>query len=79
MKKRYWFEKFKWFISSDDYLVLAGRDSIQNEILVKRHMESNDIYIHADIHGAASCIVKNNSSDPIPQRTLIEAGMWQMI
>ncbi|SIO73327.1 Fibronectin-binding protein A N-terminus (FbpA) [Babesia microti strain RI] len=78
VKKRYWFEKFKWFISSDDYLVLAGRDSIQNEILVKRHMESNDIYIHADIHGAASCIVKNNSSDPIPQRTLIEAGQFSV-
>jgi len=32
------FEKFIWFISSENFLVLAGRDAQQNELLVKRHM-----------------------------------------
>lgn len=36
MRKAHWFEKFNWFISSEGYLVLSGRDAQQNEILVKR-------------------------------------------
>lgn len=32
----HWFEKFNWFISSEGYLVLSGRDAQQNEILIKR-------------------------------------------
>lgn len=32
------FEKFFWFISSENYLVVAGRDQQQNEMLVKRYL-----------------------------------------
>lgn len=35
-RKPYWFEKFYWFITSENYLVIAGRDSQQNELIVKR-------------------------------------------
>ena len=27
MRKIYWFEKFNWFISSENYLVLSGKDA----------------------------------------------------
>lgn len=54
-----WFEKFNWFISSENYLVIAGRDGQQNEILVRRYLRSGDVYVHADIHGATSIIIKN--------------------
>ncbi|KAJ2079338.1 hypothetical protein H4R24_003843 [Coemansia sp. RSA 988] len=59
MRKPFWFEKFAWFVSSDGYLVLAGHDMQQNELLVKRHLRAGDAYVHADMHGAASVIVKN--------------------
>ncbi|KAJ2629453.1 hypothetical protein H4R22_003307 [Coemansia sp. RSA 1290] len=62
MRKPLWFEKFAWFMSSDGYLVLAGHDMQQNELLVKRHLRPGDAYVHADIHGAASVIVKNKMS-----------------
>ena len=75
MRKVYWFEKFHWFISSENYLILAGHDMQQNELLVKRYMRKGDIYVHADIHGAASCIIRNTNMDkPIPQLTIEEAG-----
>jgi predicted ribosome quality control (RQC) complex YloA/Tae2 family protein len=38
MRKPFWFEKFLWFISSDGYMVIAGRDMQQNELIVKRHL-----------------------------------------
>ena len=46
------FEKFVWFVTSEGYLCLCGRDAQQNEILIKRHMDPTDVYLHADIHGA---------------------------
>ncbi|NXO13710.1 NEMF factor, partial [Oriolus oriolus] len=68
------FEKFLWFISSENYLVIAGRDQQQNELIVKRYLKPGDIYVHADLHGATSCVIKNPSGEPIPPRTLTEAG-----
>ncbi|XP_068608392.1 ribosome quality control complex subunit NEMF [Brachionichthys hirsutus] len=73
-RKVYWFEKFLWFISSENYLVIAGRDQQQNEMIVKRYLRAGDIYVHADLHGATSCVIKNPSGDPIPPRSLTEAG-----
>ena len=57
-RKVHWFEKFNWFISSEGYLVLSGRDAQQNEQLVKKYLRSGDAYVHADMHGASSCIVR---------------------
>ncbi|KAK4556055.1 hypothetical protein LTR86_006751 [Recurvomyces mirabilis] len=77
VRKQMWFEKFIYFISSDGYLVLAGRDAQQNEILYRRYLKKGDVYIHADLHGAASVIVKNRPGmpgAPIPPATLGQAG-----
>lgn len=38
LRKTYWFEKFYWFISSDGFLVIAGRDAQQNEILYRKYL-----------------------------------------
>ncbi len=74
-RKSYWFERFHWFISSENYLVLSGRDAQQNELLVKRYLRKGDVYVHADLHGAASTIIKNNDPTmPIPPLTLSQAG-----
>ncbi|XP_033621056.1 nuclear export mediator factor NEMF isoform X2 [Fukomys damarensis] len=73
-RKVYWFEKFLWFISSENYLIIGGRDQQQNEMIVKRYLTSGDIYVHADLHGATSCVIKNPTGEPIPPRTLTEAG-----
>ena len=34
----YRFEKFHWFISSENFLIISGRDQQQNELIVKRHL-----------------------------------------
>ncbi|KAJ0009154.1 hypothetical protein NQD34_016569 [Periophthalmus magnuspinnatus] len=73
-RKVYWFEKFLWFISAENYLVIAGRDQQQNEMIVKRYLRAGDVYVHADLHGATSCVIKNPTGEPIPPRTLTEAG-----
>jgi predicted ribosome quality control (RQC) complex YloA/Tae2 family protein len=52
IRKPFWFEKFQWFISTENYLVIGGRDAQQNEYLVKRHLRKGDVYVHADITGS---------------------------
>ncbi|KAF2402340.1 hypothetical protein EJ06DRAFT_490689 [Trichodelitschia bisporula] len=77
VRKQYWFEKFHYFISSDGYLVIGGRDAQQNEILYRRYLKKGDAYVHADLSGASSVIIKNNPSTPeapIPPSTLSQAG-----
>ena len=64
-RKGLWFEKFYWFISSENYLVIAGNNVQQNEVIVKNYMQPNDVYIHASIHGAASVVIKQLPFDQI--------------
>jgi predicted ribosome quality control (RQC) complex YloA/Tae2 family protein len=40
VRKRFWFEKFVWFVSSDGVVVVAGRDAQQNEMLVRRYLRA---------------------------------------
>ena len=70
-----WFEKLRWFLSSDGIMVIAGRDAGTNELVVKRYLESNDLYMHSDIHGAPSVVIKKTKDD-IPESTIHEAGIF---
>ncbi|XP_058799721.1 ribosome quality control complex subunit NEMF homolog isoform X2 [Phymastichus coffea] len=73
-RKVYWFEKFYWFITSENYLVISGRDQQQNELIVKRYLKTGDIYVHADLTGASSVVIKNPDGNPVPPKSLAEAG-----
>lgn len=77
MRKVHWFEKFNWFISSENYLVISGRDAQQNEMIVKRYMSKGDLYVHAELHGASSTVIKNHKPlQPVPPLTLNQAGCF---
>ncbi|RIA97467.1 hypothetical protein C1645_686756 [Glomus cerebriforme] len=79
IRKPFWFEKFVWFISSENYLVIAGHDMQQNELLVKRYLRKGDLYVHAELHGAASVVIKNpNEGQQIPPSTLFQAGVMSV-
>jgi len=58
-KAREWYERFRWFTSSEGHVILGGRDSSSNEVIVKKYMEDSDIYFHADAYGAPHVIVKD--------------------
>lgn len=72
-RKKDWFEKFRWFHSSDGFLVIGGRDATTNEILIKRQMEPYDIVFHAEILGAPFVLIKTEGKTP-PERTIKEAA-----
>lgn len=74
-RKQMWFEKFYWFISSENYLVISARDAQQNEVIVKKYLSAKDLVFHAQIQGAAFTIVKNPKDTPIPFQTINEAAL----
>ncbi|MCK4444929.1 MAG: NFACT family protein, partial [Thermoplasmata archaeon] len=59
--KQFWFDSYRWFISSEGNLVIAGRDAKSNDRIVKRHLKNGDRYAHADVKGAPSVVVKEGS------------------
>jgi predicted ribosome quality control (RQC) complex YloA/Tae2 family protein len=67
VKHKEWFEKFRWFVSSDGFLVVAGKDAVSNEVLIKKHAEADDIVFHADIVGAPFVVVKTEGKEPSEQ------------
>jgi predicted ribosome quality control (RQC) complex YloA/Tae2 family protein len=80
-RKIFWFEKHKWFLSSDGFLVVAGSDASSNEKVVKKYLKQGDRYVHADLHGAPSAVVRKREGDveQFPERTLVEACNFAVV
>jgi len=74
-KELKWYEKLRWFLTSDGLLVIGGRDATTNEMVVKKHMEPKDIYFHSDIHGAASVVLKAGEGE-IPETSINQAAAF---
>jgi predicted ribosome quality control (RQC) complex YloA/Tae2 family protein len=77
-RREHWFTRYRWFISSEGAVVVGGRDAATNDEVVKRHLKAGDIYLHADLHGAASVVVKHRApgSPALSEATYREAGQW---
>ena len=77
-----WYERFRWFRTSDGYLVLGGRNADQNEELVKKYTEKNDRFFHTQAHGAPVTILKatepNEASKAVdfPESSLEQAAQF---
>ena len=73
VRERKWYERFRWFISSKGFLVIAGRNATQNERIVRKYLEDNDIFMHAEIHGAPVVVIKTYGKQ-VDEDTLKEAA-----
>jgi len=74
-RKRDWYEKFRWFFSSVGFLTVGGRDASTNEVLIRRHMEPQDVVFHADLPGAPFVLIKTGGKKPT-EKTLKEAAQF---
>lgn len=53
-----WYEKFRWFYSSEGFLCIGGRDATTNEIIIKKHTQPGDLVFHTEAPGSPFFIVK---------------------
>lgn len=73
--KKHWYDKFRWFTSSDGFLVIGGRDADTNEEIFTKYMEKRDIVLHTQSPGAPLTVIKTGGKD-VPPQTLEEAARF---
>jgi len=63
-RKREWYERFRWFITSDGFLVIGGRNAAMNEEIVSKYMEPRDLFFHTQTPGAPATVLKMGQEAP---------------
>lgn len=57
-RAKQWYEKFRWFFSSEGFLCIGGRDATSNDIIVKKHAQSGDLVFHTEAPGSPFFVIK---------------------
>ena len=71
MRKINWWEKFRWFYSSEDVLVVGGKNAESNDDLLKNHLGKGEIVFHTEDPGSPFFVIKGYAG----KKTLREAGI----
>lgn len=74
-RRKEWYEKFRWFFSSEGFLVISGKDASTNEMLIRNYMKEHDIVLHADLPGSPFTIIKTEGKQP-NEETIFEAAQF---
>lgn len=64
IRKKNWYERYRWFFTSDGILAIGGRDAPSNSAVVRKHLGKNDIIFHGDIFGSPFFILKDVENPP---------------
>ena len=64
IRKKNWYERYRWFFTSDGLLVIGGRDAASNSAVVRKHLGKDDKIFHGDIHGSPFFILKDAKNAP---------------
>jgi predicted ribosome quality control (RQC) complex YloA/Tae2 family protein len=81
-RQEQWYERFRWFHTSDGFLVIGGRNADQNEELVKKYLNKHDRFFHTQAHGGPVTLLKaTGPSEPsrevdFPESSLAEAAAF---
>ena len=66
--KRMWFEQHRWGMVEGGHLIVGGKDAKGNDAVVKKHLSGEDMYLHADLHGAPSCSLRASQGFVLEER-----------
>ncbi|MEM1999054.1 MAG: ribosome rescue protein RqcH [Archaeoglobaceae archaeon] len=76
-RKREWFEDYRWFISSDGFLAIGGRNAKMNSEIISKHLESKDLFFHTQTPGAPAVILKRGQE--APESSIVETAEFAAI
>ncbi len=79
VSKHFWFEAHRWTVTPGGFLAVGGRNAAGNDAVVKKYMRDGDRYVHANIHGAPSVVVRpadGSMVESIPDEDLEVAGQF---
>src|SRR5215216_4125877 len=75
---REWYERYRWFITTDGLLVIGGRDASSNSALIRKHLTEHDIVFHAEVYGSPFFIIKNAAAFAATQEGTIDSSLHQV-
>jgi predicted ribosome quality control (RQC) complex YloA/Tae2 family protein len=75
---REWYERYRWFITTDGLLVIGGRDASSNSALIRKHLTEHDIVFHAEVHGSPFLIIKNAAAFAATQESTINSSLHEV-
>ena len=73
-----WYERYRWFITTDGLLAIGGRDASSNSALIRKHLTEHDIVFHAEVHGSPFFIIKNAAAFTAAQEGKIDSSLQQV-
>jgi len=76
-RKLKWFERFRWFNSTDGFLIIGGRDADSNEEIYTKYLERRDLALHTDAPGAPLTVIKTEGEE-VPESTIQEAAQFAL-
>ena len=72
LESKQWYERYRWFVTTDGYLVIGGRDASSNSAVIRKYMTEKDIIFHAEVHGSPFFLVKNVNNQENQDNSYIE-------
>ena len=82
-KKKEWFERYRWFITTDGHLAIGGRDSSSNSAVIRKHLNKNDMVFHAEIVGSPFFLLRECTENDlasvkeVAQATVCFSRAWR--
>ena len=64
IRRKSWYERYRWFPTSDGLLAVGGRDAASNSAVIRKQMQGNDRIFHAEVHGSPFFILKDAAGAP---------------
>ena len=64
IRKKNWYERYRWFFTTDGFLTIGGRDAASNSAVIRKHLDKNDKVFHGDIFGSPFFILKDAENVP---------------
>jgi len=68
-KKKEWYERYRWFFTSDNLLAIGGRDASSNSSVIRKHLGKDDKVFHAEIVGSPFFILKDSTEETLTSMT----------
>ena len=69
-----WYERYRWFITSEGLLSIGGRDSTSNSAIIRKYLTENDLVFHAEVYGSPFFILKDAKQANQIRQSLVEVA-----
>jgi len=77
-----WYDRFRWFRTSDGFLVIGGRDADQNDEIYNKYTDPDDVFFHTEAPGGPITILMRTEPDEpkgdieVPESSREEAAQF---